>query len=69
MICALIPLRGGSKSIPKKNIQPIAGKPLCSWVIQAALQARCIDRVVVSTDSEEIADVVKKINSDVVVLD
>jgi CMP-N-acetylneuraminic acid synthetase len=69
MIYALIPLRGGSKSIPKKNIQPIAEKPLCAWVIQAALQTRCIDAVVVSTDSEEIANVVRKISSDVVVLD
>ena len=66
---ALIPLRGSSKSIPKKNIQLIAGKPLCAWVIQAALQARCIDRVIVSSDSEEIANIVKQISSDVLVLD
>lgn len=66
---ALIPLRGGSKSIPKKNIKPIAGKPLCVWVIEAAIQARCIDAVVVSTDSEEIAKIVKQISSDLVVLD
>ena len=68
-VAALIPLRSGSKSIPKKNIQPIAGMPLCAWVIQAAIQARCIDAVVVSTDSEEIANVVMQISSDVVVLD
>jgi len=66
---ALIPLRGGSKSIPKKNIKSIAGKPLCAWVIQAALKARCVDTVVVSTDCEQIAKVVEQISSDVVVLD
>lgn len=66
---ALIPLRGGSKSIPKKNIKSIAGKPLCAWVIEAALKTRYVDTVVVSTDCEEIAKVVKQISFDVVVLD
>ncbi|MCY4645139.1 MAG: HAD hydrolase family protein [Bacteriovoracales bacterium] len=51
---AFIPLRGGSKAIPLKNIIPIAGKPLCHWAIEAALEAKCIDRVVVSTDSHAI---------------
>ena len=46
---ALIPLRGGSKSIPKKNIKPIGGRPLCAWVLQAATDAELIDEVYVST--------------------
>lgn len=56
---ALIPLRGGSKSIPDKNIRPLAGRPLCHWVLEAACGCRSIDRVFVSTDSGRISDVVK----------
>lgn len=54
-ILALIPARGGSKGIPKKNIRLLAGKPLIAWSIEAAKQSRFIDRVIVSTDSKEIA--------------
>jgi CMP-N-acetylneuraminic acid synthetase len=56
---ALIPLRGGSKSIPKKNIKPLAGKPLSAWTLEAATGASLINAVYVSTDSEEIAEVVQ----------
>ncbi len=56
---ALIPLRGGSKSIPKKNIKLLAGKPLAAWTLEAAAGASQIDAVYVSTDSEEIAEVVQ----------
>lgn len=56
---ALIPARGGSKGIPRKNIRPIAGKPLIAWTIEAALRARRLDAVVVSTDDEEIAAVAR----------
>lgn len=56
---ALIPARGGSKGIPRKNVRPIAGKPLIAWTIQAALAARGLDAVVVSTDDEETADVAR----------
>ncbi|MBK1650480.1 cytidylyltransferase domain-containing protein [Rhabdochromatium marinum] len=59
---ALIPLRGGSKSIPKKNIKPLAGKPLCAWVLEAATAATHIDAVFVSTDCPEIAAVVQGLN-------
>ncbi len=52
---AVIPARGGSKAIPRKNLRPLAGKPLIAWTIAAALQARRVDRVLVSTDDEEIA--------------
>jgi CMP-N-acetylneuraminic acid synthetase len=54
-ILALIPARGGSKGIPRKNIKMIAGKPLIAWTIEAALRSPHIDTVVVSTDDEEIA--------------
>jgi len=59
-ILALIPARGGSKSIPRKNIHPIAGKPLIVYSIQQALESKHITRVIVSTDDEEIADVSRK---------
>jgi N-acylneuraminate cytidylyltransferase len=55
---ALIPLRGGSKSIPKKNIKALAGKPLSAWTLEAAAGAAQVDAVYVSTDSDQIADVV-----------
>ncbi|MDX1988734.1 MAG: pseudaminic acid cytidylyltransferase [Candidatus Obscuribacter sp.] len=54
---AIIPARGGSKRIPKKNIRPFNGKPIIAYSIEAALQASCFDAVVVSTDEAEIADV------------
>ncbi|MEL7035972.1 MAG: acylneuraminate cytidylyltransferase family protein [Cyanobacteria bacterium J06592_8] len=65
---ALIPLRGGSKSIPKKNIKEIAGKPLCAWVLEAATHAQHIDTVYVSTDSVEIETVVHSLNLNVKVI-
>jgi CMP-N-acetylneuraminic acid synthetase len=55
---AIVPLRGGSKSIPRKNILSFAGKPLCAWVLEAALAASEIGEVWVSTDDEQIAEVV-----------
>ena len=58
-IVALIPLRGGSKSIPKKNIKSIGGKPLCAWVIESAVRCNAISQVYVSTDSVEISQVVE----------
>ncbi len=56
-ILALITARGGSKSIPKKNIAPVAGKPLITWSIGTAKSVSAIQRVVVSTDDEEIAEI------------
>lgn len=64
-LLALIPARGGSKGIPLKNIRPLCGKPLLQWSIDAALEAACVDRVVVSTDDPEIADVAKAGGADV----
>lgn len=54
---AVIPARGGSKGVPRKNVRMLAGKPLIAWSIEAALAAPAISRVVVSTEDEEIADV------------
>ena len=56
-ILALIPARGGSKGIPRKNIRNFAGYPLIAWSIAAAQQATCVTRIIVSTDDEEIASV------------
>jgi YrbI family 3-deoxy-D-manno-octulosonate 8-phosphate phosphatase len=58
-ILALIPARGGSKSIPRKNIRPLAGFPLIAYSIAAALQAKLVSRTVVSTDDEEIARIAR----------
>jgi len=64
-ILALIPARGGSKSIPRKNIYPVAGKPLIAYSIQQALDSKYITRVIVSTDDEEIAEVSRKWGAEV----
>ena len=52
---AIIPARGGSKRIPRKNIVPFRNRPMISWTISAALESNVFDRVIVSTDDEEIA--------------
>lgn len=54
---AVIPARGGSKRIPRKNIRAFAGKPMIAWSIEAALASGCFDRILVSTDDDEIAAV------------
>jgi N-acylneuraminate cytidylyltransferase len=59
-VLALIPARGGSKSIPRKNIRPFAGHPLIACSIAAALAAETVDRVIVSTDDEEIAEISRR---------
>jgi len=57
MLIGLIPARGGSKGIPRKNIRIFCGKPLIWWTIHTALKSNCIDRLIVSTDDEEIAKI------------
>ena len=57
MRVAVIPARGGSKGLPGKNIRPLAGKPLIAWSVEAAIESTLVDRVVVSTDDAEIAQV------------
>ncbi|RKY30105.1 MAG: transferase [Candidatus Omnitrophota bacterium] len=66
MNLAIIPARGGSKGVPRKNILPICGKPLIGWTIDAAKTAKNINRVVVSTDDTEIASVAEHFGADVV---
>lgn len=60
MKLAVIPARGGSKRIPRKNIKLFFGKPVMAWSIEAARQSGCFDRIVVSTDDEEIAAVARQ---------
>lgn len=60
MVIAFIPVRGGSKSIPLKNIKPFCGKPLVCWNIEALEQCRKIDKIIVATDSAEIENVVRE---------
>jgi len=59
-ILAVIPARGGSKGIPRKNIVKLGGKPLIAYAIEAAKKSRLINRVIVTTDDKEIARVAKK---------
>ena len=59
-VLALIPARGGSKSIPRKNIRPFAGYPLIAYSIAAGLAAEMVSRVLVSTDDEEIAKIARR---------
>ncbi len=65
---ALIPARGGSKSIPLKNIKKIAGKPLIYWTIEAAINCSKIEKVYLSTDSEKIIDVARNIKNEKIVI-
>lgn len=66
-ILAIIPARGGSKGIPGKNIKLIADKPLIAYSIEVARNSRFINRIVVSTDDENIAEAAKKYGAEVVV--
>lgn len=65
VMIAIVPARGGSKGLPGKNIKELCGKPLIAYTIQAALEAEGIDRVVVTTDDEEIANVAKKYGAEI----
>lgn len=62
---AVIPARGGSKRIPRKNVKDFNGKPLISYAIKAALGSGIFDRVVVSTDDEDIAAIAKEYGAEV----
>ncbi|MDD3593339.1 MAG: acylneuraminate cytidylyltransferase family protein [Candidatus Gastranaerophilales bacterium] len=64
-IVAIIPARGGSKRLPHKNIKLLLGKPLIAWSIESALKSKLINKVVVSTDSPEIADTAKQYGAQV----
>jgi len=64
-ILGLIPARGGSKGLPRKNIKILMGKPLIAWTIEQALASKYLDRVIVSTDDEEIATISKKYGAEI----
>lgn len=64
-VVGLIPARGGSKGIPRKNLVPLAGKPLIAWTIEAARASETLTRVVVSTEWEEAAVVARVLGADV----
>ncbi|MBI5211975.1 MAG: acylneuraminate cytidylyltransferase family protein [Nitrospirae bacterium] len=64
-IVAIIPARGGSKGLPGKHLKPLLGKPLIAYTIDAAKQCALIDRVIVTTDDERIAEVAKKYGAEV----
>jgi len=64
-VLAVIPARGGSKGIPRKNVQDLGGRPLMAFSIQAALASKLVTRVVVSTDDEEIANVARAFGAEV----
>ena len=65
-VVAIIPARGGSKGIPKKNILPLAGKPLIAYTIEASINSGVINKTIVSTDSEEIANVSKEYGAEII---
>lgn len=65
MRLAVIPARGGSKRIPRKNIKPFGGQPMIAWSIKAAVESGCFDRIIVSTDDPEIAQVAKQFGAEV----
>ncbi len=62
---AIIPARGGSKGLPGKNIRPLNGKPLIQYTVEAALSSKCVDKVIVTTDDQKIADVAKLAGAEV----
>jgi len=64
-ILAIIPARGGSKRLPHKNVLDLAGKPLVAWSIESALSSKYIDRVILSSDDEEIIKVAKEWGCDI----
>ncbi|KHG33243.1 pseudaminic acid cytidylyltransferase [Sulfurospirillum sp. MES] len=65
MKLAIIPARGGSKRIPRKNIKTFCGKPMIAYSIEAAQKSGCFDKIVVSTDDEEIATFARSLGADV----
>ncbi len=64
-VIAFIGARGGSKGLPKKNLRLLAGEPLISYVVKDAIQAKLVNRVIVATDDEEMAEVAKKYGAEV----
>jgi N-acylneuraminate cytidylyltransferase len=64
-VLGIVGARSGSKSIPNKNIKPLLGKPLIGWIIRAAKKSKLVDRLIVSTDSTEYAEIAKQYGAEV----
>lgn len=64
-VIAVIPARGGSKRLPRKNVLPLKGKPLIAWSIAAGLDSNYVDQVIVSTDCDEIASVARQYGAEI----
>ena len=65
MKLCVIPARGGSKRIPKKNIKDFCGKPIIAWSIEVAKASECFDKIIVSTDDVDIAKIAKEFGAEV----
>lgn len=65
MKIAVIPARGGSKRIPRKNIKDFCGKPMIAWSIETAINSACFDKIIVSTDDKEIAEIAEKYGAEI----
>src|SRR5688572_22740452 len=61
-VLGIVPARRGSKRLPGKNIKPLQGKPLCQWMIEVSLAARRLDRVIVSSDDEQVLQIARELN-------
>ncbi len=66
-VLGIVPARGGSKGVPRKNIRPLAGKPLIAYTIEEARKSKHIDRLVVSTEDQEIAGIARSLGAEVVI--
>ena len=66
-IVGIIPARGGSKRVPRKNIRPLCGRPLVTYSIEQARRSKCISRVIVSTEDKEIARIARKWKAEVII--
>jgi pseudaminic acid cytidylyltransferase len=62
---AIVPARGGSRRIPRKNVRPFCGRPMIAWTIDALRDSGCVDRIVVSTDDDEIAALATSLGAEV----
>ena len=65
MKLCVIPARGGSKRIPKKNIKNFCGKPIIAWSIETAKESKCFDKIIVSTDDDQIANLAQRYGAEV----
>jgi CMP-N,N'-diacetyllegionaminic acid synthase len=63
---AIIPARGGSKRLPRKNVLDLNGKPLIAYSIEAGVNSKCIDKVIVTSDDDEILDISRKFGADII---